>query len=341
MGRLPMFVMISPRKLCALLPVAALATVLAIPAATPAAEAAQPADFHAWWAEQAFGNGRVPFSFVYDGRRSSKLLGEWRRAVSEEPAGTASQRRTLTFTDPRTGLEVRAAATVYADTPSVEWTLYFTNRGRKDTPVLEQVQALDVTVQAEVPRDVRLHRLLGSACRVDEWLPFEDAFPPGDRINFAPVGGRPSSGACPFFNLQWANGGVITAVGWSGQWAAKVERSERGAIRLTAGMQTLHLKLSPGETIRSPRILQLYWFGKDPFLGHNLFRRVMLAHIVPRIDGRPVVPPIAHTGASLYELNDSSEANVLAWCSPSAATSRPLRPLPPNCAKLIRPWNTT
>ena len=312
MRRPPIFRSIWPGNMYALLPVAVLATVFVIPAATPAAEAEHPADFHTRWAEQAFVNGPAPFSFVYDGRRSSELLGKWRRAVSEETAGPARQRRSLTFTDPQTGLEVRALATVYADTPSVEWTLYFTNRGHKDTPVLEQVHALDVAMKADVPGDVRLHRLRGSDCRVDDWLPLEDTLPPGGRIDFAPAGGRPSSGACPFFNLQWGNGGVITAVGWSGQWAAMVERSKQGVIRLTAGMQTMHLKLSPGETIRSPRILQLYWFGKDPFLGYNLFRRVMLAHIVPRSDGRPVVPPIAHMGTSLYELNDTNEANVLA-----------------------------
>ena len=76
-------------------------------------------------------------------------------------------------------------------------------------------------------------------------------------------------------------------------------------------MQTAHLKLHPGETIRSPRIMQLYWFGDDPWRGYNQFRRVMFAHVMPRIDGQLVVPPIAHLSTSFYELNDSTEANVL------------------------------
>ena len=37
----------------------------------------------------------------------------------------------------------------------------------------------------------------------------------------------------------------------------------------------------------------------------------MFAHVMPRIDGRPVTPPIAHLSTSFYELNDSTEANVL------------------------------
>ena len=69
----------------------------------------------------------------------------------------------------------------------------------------------------------------------------------------SPAAGR-SSGRVPFFQSAMDGGGLITAIGWSGQWAAKLERAKEGPLRLTAGMQTMHLKLSPGETIRSPRI---------------------------------------------------------------------------------------
>ena len=37
----------------------------------------------------------------------------------------------------------------------------------------------------------------------------------------------------------------------------------------------------------------------------------MLAHIMPRIDGQLVLPPIVHLSTSFYELNDSNEDNVL------------------------------
>ena len=104
---------------------------------------------------------------------------------------------------------------------------------------------------------------------------------------------------------------MITAVGWSGQWEAKVARRKEGTIRVAAGMQTIHLALAPGESVRSPRIMQLYWFGSDPFAGFNQFRRLMLAHVVPRVAGHPVTPPIAHMSTALYEWNESNEANVL------------------------------
>ena len=271
------------------------------------------ADFHVRWVQQALSEApaALPFSFLYGGRHSSELIGKWKRSVTEESVNADKLRRTLTLTDPETGLEVRAVAAVYVDTPSVEWTLYFTNKGRKDTPILEQIKAVDATVKLGASSGVRLLRLVGSPCRIDDWLPLEDALRPGEQIDFATSGGRSSSSASPFFNLQWPGGGVITAIGWSGQWAAKIECTKNGDLNLSAGMQTAHLKLHPGETIRSPRIMQLYWFGDDAWRGYNQFRRVMFAHIMPRIDGQLVVPPIAHLSTSFYELNDSTEANVL------------------------------
>jgi alpha-galactosidase len=134
---------------------------------------------------------------------------------------------------------------------------------------------------------------------------------PNETIDFAPPDGCSSSAASPFFNVQWPGGGVITAIGWTGQWAASVKWTQDGRIGISAGMQTTHLKLHPGETIRSPRILQLYWFGNDPWRGYNQFRHLMFAHIMPRVEGQLVTPPIAHLSTSFDELNNSTEANVL------------------------------
>jgi alpha-galactosidase len=251
------------------------------------------------------------FSFIYGGRNSTELLKSWKRTIREQVIDATKTHRTITWDDPETGLQVRAELTVYTDTGGVDWTLYFTNRGTKDAPVLEQVKALDAAVVSTKPEaPVVLHRLNGSMCAADDWLPFDQPLLPGGRIDVITTGGR-SSSVCPFFNLAWGNGGVITAVGWSGQWAASVQRQEDGKLTIQAGMELLHLKLHPGESIRSPRILQLYWSGKDPWESYNLFRKVMFAHIIIRIDGKLVLPPIAHLSTSFYELNHTNEQNVL------------------------------
>ena len=270
------------------------------------------------WADRAFSlqSAEVPFSFVYNGRQSGEFIGNWKREVQAEEMDGARQRRTLTLTDPETGLEVRAAVTTYTDSAGVDWTLTFTNTGTEDTPIIEQVRAVDTVAADDAGECPVLHRLRGSPCDEADWLPFDDPLPRGERIAFAPALGRSSNGASPFFCVTWAGGGVITAIGWSGQWSAAVAHGEDGRLRMEAGMECTHLSLHPGESVRSPRILQLYWESDDPWRGYNLFRRTMLGHVVPKVDGKTITPPIVHLSTSFYELNDSTEANVLSHLEP-------------------------
>ena len=269
------------------------------------------------WAEQAFASeGNLPFSFVYGGRSSPSFLDGWKREVQDEASDDGVRRRTLTLTDPQTGLEVRAVCVIYTDTAGVDWTLHFTNRGAADTPVLQLVQAVDVAIAAPAGRTPVLHRLHGSSCAVHDWLPFDEPLPEGKRSDFATRDGKSSLGASPFFYLEWEGGGVITAVGWSGQWGAAVDHPKGGPLHLQACMQALHTVLHPGESIRSPRILQLYTNGNDPYVPYQLFRQTMFAHVMPRVRGEPVPPPIVHMSTSFYELNDSTEANTLSHLEP-------------------------
>jgi alpha-galactosidase len=250
---------------------------------------------------------RLPFSFVFGGKNSLDFIDGWKRQVADEELGQTRSRRTITLTDPATGLEVQAVCTIYLDTPGIDWTVYFTNRGAKDSPIIEQVLALDASVTMAIGSPVTLHRLKGSTSQVDDWMPFDQAVPAG-KTEFAATEGR-SSNISPWFNLQWDGGGVITTVGWSGQWTVSVELA-KGGLRTRAGMQNLHTVLRPGETIRSPRIMQLYWCGSDPWRAYNLFRGTMMAHILPRINGELVLPPIVHLSTSFYEVNASTEKDV-------------------------------
>lgn len=264
------------------------------------------------WAEQAFSSrpgGCLPFSFVYGGKPSAAFIDGWDREVQDRRIDDTTSCRTLTLSDPATGLEVRAVCLVYQDTVGVDWTVHFTNRGGKDSPVIEQVKAVDIGIATGAADRVVLHRLNGSLCAVDDWLPFDQPVPPGQRLEFAATNGR-SSNVSPWFTVDWGSGGVITAIGWSGQWCAAVESND-GQVRIQAGVQNLHTVLYPGESLRTPRILQLHWQGDGPFRAYNLFRRTMLAKVMPRIDGQLVLPPIVHLSTSFYELNDSNEQNVL------------------------------
>src|SRR4029077_19649725 len=52
---------------------------------------------------------------------------------------------TVIWTDAKTGLQVRVEALEFANSPVVEWTTYFKNDGKADAPMLEYVQALDIS----------------------------------------------------------------------------------------------------------------------------------------------------------------------------------------------------
>ena len=98
-----------------------------------------------WLKEHLVGVGAMlPFSFVFDGRTSDKLLPGWTRTTRTMPLDAACTQHTSTWSDPKGGLEVRCVAVDYADHPAVEWTVYFrNNKSAKDTPILENIQGLD------------------------------------------------------------------------------------------------------------------------------------------------------------------------------------------------------
>ena len=124
----------------------------------------------------------------------------------------------------------------------------------------------------------------------------------------------------PFFNLQWPQGGLVGAVGWSGQWALRACTARRRVkLELQAGQQTTHFKLQPGETVRTPRILLVMWQGEDPLRGHNLFRRLLTAHYLPQRNGEVAVAPTTwNSWFSFNEGNGVNEANQLDWIARTA-----------------------
>jgi len=234
-----------------------------------------------------------PFSFSYGGRPSSVLLNTWKRQVSTRALPGRTE-HTVSWTDPQTGLAVTAVASGFTGYPAVDWVLTFENRGNADTPAISDIQALDILVRAgSGKRPAVLHQLRGDSCGETSFQPFAVSMGAGDAARIASAGGRPSQAdAFPFFNFEYGDRGVIAAVGWTGQWAASVERSSGGSARMRAGMAEIDLFLRPGEKIRSPRILLLAWSG-DRQAAHNRFRRLLLWHYMPKSGGRPLRLPVA------------------------------------------------
>jgi alpha-galactosidase len=132
----------------------------------------------------------------------------------------------------------------------------------------------------------------------------------------------------PFFNLETPeNRGVLVGVGWSGNWLAQV--GARGSYRANVdgtelkarvGLKESHFILHPGEKVRAPKILLLFWEGKC-LHGHNMLRQLLHKHYVPSLSGESQKPLVSvnvcftHHGHGGF-LHQATEKEVLSLVQP-------------------------
>ncbi len=268
-----------------------------------------------WLEQNLFKSGAASFSFEYDGKSSSEFLSGWKYAATKRRLNPSQTQHVLTYTDPKSGLEVRCEAIVFQDYPAVEWVLKFKNTSGRETPILSNIQALDTRL-ADDGNEFTLHHALGVGegivARKEDFRPLSQALPPDSKRRFTATNGRSSWGdSLPFFNVEFSqNRGVIASIGWTGQWQADFNRDAK-SLNLRAGMELTHLKLYSGEEIRSPKIMLLFWQGHR-YYGQNLLRRMILAHYHPQKDGQPLAMPFAASAAALYhEAFKATEQNQL------------------------------
>ncbi|NQU11003.1 alpha-galactosidase [bacterium] len=132
---------------------------------------------------------------------------------------------------------------------------------------------------------------------------------------FAPLGGRPTNRAWPYYNLECPSTrrGLIVVVGWPGQWASCFRGLADQAVHITAGQELTRFRLLPGEEVRTPLSVLLFYRG-DPVRSQNLWRRWMLAHNLPRPGGKlpePILP--AYTGRWFAEMAEATEQTQIAF----------------------------
>lgn len=230
-------------------------------------------------------------SFLVDGQPSAAVLPKWSRSVRELGQGDPPLGREVVYADPASGLQIRIEVESFQDFPAVEWVARFRNTAATNSPLLESIHAFDAALPLLSGGASTLHWAKGGVASFDDFAPQETALKPGSTLRLQPGGGRSSSQVLPFFNVEGAGGGVIVAIGWSGEWAADFAGDASGTVSLKTGMARTRLSLRPGEEIRTPRLLLLFYQG-DRWRGQNLLRQFILAHHRPRPNGRPLVAPI-------------------------------------------------
>lgn len=246
------------------------------------------------------------FSFTYGGKASAQLLNALEQEHLVRKLDDQRTEQTLTYTEPKSGLVIRCVVIEYHDFPVVEWTLYFKNTGSVDTPILENIQALDIGIERNSTGKFLLHHNVGSPCQPSDYAPLETPLPPDATKRISAAGGRPTNSDMSYFNLEWGDEGIIIAIGWPGQWSAQFVRDSSDGIRIQAGQELTHFKLHPGEEIRTPLIVLQSWEG-DWIDAQNIWRRWMFAHNIPTPEGKPLKPQLF--GCTSHFFNEMVNAN--------------------------------
>ncbi|MDB5324836.1 MAG: Alpha-galactosidase [Phycisphaerales bacterium] len=231
------------------------------------------------------------FDFTFDGHPSSELLAGWtfRRESLPEQADRTGER--LTWADPKTGVETSVSVTRYTRYPVVEWVQSFRNTGAADSPMLENVNAMSLLLPTADDKLI-LHHNTGDYESDDGYAPHVTDLLSNQPLHFHPTGGRPSDRVWPYFNIENSGQkrGQIIAVGWPGQWSADFTRTDDagGRLHVRAGQETLKVRLHPGESIRTPLNVVMFYRG-DVTRSQNLWRRWMIDCNTPRPNGQ--LPP--------------------------------------------------
>ena len=253
-----------------------------------------------------------PFSFKYDGKPSSEFLKDWKVARSDKGIDENRTAHIVTYTDSETGLEVRWEGIEHAEYKTIEWTVYLKNTGTENTPIISDIQALDVQLQRSTDCEFALHYNRGDSCDAGSFEPLVEELGAGEAFQSAPSGGRPTNAAFPYFNLRAGSEGVIVVVGWPGQWAAKFARDDDRSIHIVAGQELTRFTLYPSEEVRTPLIVLQFSEEANWIDAQNRWRQWMIKHNIPRPGGKALPLPMfnacsSHQFAEMTKANEESQ----------------------------------
>lgn len=233
------------------------------------------------------------FSFLYDGLPCGESLLSYDVLPAQQ-----GETRVYTY---KNGLRVTEALTFFPDFGAYEWGNTYENTQQTPTGLIEALADCDVSLPMAheekdgwtafrpalsertavyVPRGSNL-----SDGEFDYRRPRENSFDspslllPGRTLSFGSAGGRSSCGDAPFFNIHRQGRGYFAAVGWSGQWRARLTRAS-DAVRVAFGMEHTRFRLMPGERLRVCSAVILPYEAPLP-QSFNLWRRFVKTHFSP------------------------------------------------------------
>lgn len=227
-----------------------------------------------------------PVSFRYDGSAFDFNAPSCIKTVESRDADSYLM-DSYTFQN-EDGLTIVADVKYYKEYPAVDWVLVFRNDSAENTKILSEIKSVDMLWRPNeelisYPEFPLLRYSRGSEGRMDDFSFTEEYLNVGQSKEFGAGNGVSSDYCLPFFNLKYGKQGLITAIGWSGNWFCRFDHFHvpvRNSVKITAGIDKTYFYLKPGEEIRMPSVLQLYWLC-DIMESHNLLRRLLVKEYSP------------------------------------------------------------
>ena len=252
-------------------------------------------------------------------------------ALSMAVSADAIERPTAPLRETVPGLRIETQA--YPDQAATEWQFRLRAPEAGESPLYENLKSADFEVAFPPDAKVRLHWNKGSHSEPGDFEPKTNPLVVGEVFSLESFGGRSSDGVMPYFNLAGEGGGLIVAVGWTGDWKATFELQANGKVRVIAGLKRTRFRLAPDEEVRLPSILALNYSG-DWIDGQNKFRRLMLAHHTPKNHPPMTLMPVEAGVHGIFPFNETSEDKLVKLASDVAALKLPL-----DCYHLDAGWN--
>ncbi|MCX8065848.1 MAG: alpha-galactosidase [Candidatus Hydrogenedentes bacterium] len=237
---------------------------------------------------------------------SSEITEGWERKVTVEKTDIGTNFNIHLLHQP-TQLCLIYRGLLYKDFPVIEWTAYYRNESKSNSPILENLKSIDITFSDWFGEKVTLYRNRGDNCEPESYQPIVEELKDGLEISVANTGGRPTQISFPYFNINGDKSSVIYVLSWAGQWATKIAR-KGDAVAIQGGQEKTHLFLYPGEEIRGPMVVLLFYKGNKT-RGQNIWRQWMIAHNIPKPDGNPPKVPLL-LGCSSHQYGEMINANT-------------------------------
>jgi alpha-galactosidase len=221
----------------------------------------------------------------------------------------------------------------YPEHGATEWQSRLRAPAAEESPLYENLKSADFEVAFPGGTPVTLHWSKGSHSEPGDFEPKIETLTTGKTFSLESFGGRSSDGVMPYFNLSGAGGGLIVAIGWTGDWKASFTVQSDGKVRVVAGLKRTRFRLAPGEEVRLPSIVVMNYHG-DQMAGQNQFRRLMLKQFTPKNHPPMTLMPVEAGVHGIFPFNGTSEEKLVKLAHDIAALKLPL-----DCYHLDAGWN--